>query len=41
MSEAKNKQGEMLMLSRLRLTNNYEKQKGTVIAWADGEQKMH
>ena len=41
MSEARNKQGETLMLSRLRLENSYEKQKGTVIAWRDGEQRTH
>lgn len=30
--------GNTLMRSRLRLENNYEKQKGSVICWTDNEQ---
>jgi hypothetical protein len=35
------KDAEVLMRSRLRLCNNYEKQRGSVIVWVDQEQKRH
>ena len=32
---------EVLLRSRLRLRNSYEKQRGSVIAWTDQEQRHH
>ena len=31
----------ILLRSRMRFSNNFEKQKGTVITWRDTEQKVH
>lgn len=31
----------ILLRSRMRIQNNFERQKGTVITWRDNEQKMH
>lgn len=31
----------ILLRSRMRLLNNFERQKGTVITWRDNEQKLH
>jgi hypothetical protein len=31
----------ILLRSRMRMGNNFERQKGTVITWRDNEQKHH
>lgn len=35
------KDSEVMLRSRLRLCNNYEKQRGSVIVWNDSEHRGH